>query len=98
MPCEPASASSRIVARAPRCTLRSTGASRRPSSVRSTALGSSANELLAGEYAEAREDDFVDSILIARAAPRPNPSKSDNGPVDRVQKVGLIKQGRDLAG
>jgi hypothetical protein len=49
---------------------------------------------LACECAKARQDDVVDSIFVAR----PKPSESGNGPVDRVEEAGLVKQGRDLVG
>lgn len=55
-------------------------------------LPTSPNDLPTREHAKTRQDDFIDTALIARSA-----SQSNDGPVDRIEEPGLVKQSRNLA-
>jgi len=55
-------------------------------------------ELLVGELAETWQEDVVNSVFVAGSAARPPFTKSDNGPVDRIQKVRFTEQGCDFVG
>lgn len=57
-----------------------------------------ASDLLVRENAETWQDNVVNPILVAGPAPRAAASESNDGPVNRFQKAGLIEQGRDFAG